>query len=299
MSQTEALARALTLKTSLLDHGVRAVSIELQTGRPGTPNDAWWDSRFMSCFVHHTVSRPANGNTPCLALVKSGRVDVPGPLCNGYGGFDEVARIICMGWANHPGYGGPLTLPGGTIPMDNARPYGFGWEFEGGIEPWTESMHAFMARCSAGTLDWLGRGVDSQAEHKTWAPTRKIDRLNYSTASGRARTAAAWNDGNYLPQPPDQGDEDDNMIGFIVTYQGIWLVKPDLTSRTGFSSMADLTAVVNTDRAKYPTIVLSAGQMARIPVAGTSKADLSDEDLKQSAALTAEALVSVLAAKPA
>ncbi len=83
MSYTEAVARALTLKTALLDHGVRAVSIELQQGRPGTPNDAWWDSRFMSCFDHHTVSRPSNGDTPVLALVKSGRIDVPGPLCNG------------------------------------------------------------------------------------------------------------------------------------------------------------------------------------------------------------------------
>lgn len=107
----------------------------------------------------------------------------------------------------------------------------------------------------------------------------------------RARQIVAEQDA-----PPSQEDED--MIGLVVTYQGIWLVKPDLSSRTGFSSMADLTAVINTDRSKYPTVTLSPGQMARIPVAGSSKVDLSDEDLAQAAQLNADALAAVLEPQP-
>ena len=56
MTFDAALARAQTLRTSLLDHGVAAVSIELQTGRPGTPNDGWFDTRFVTKLSHHIVS---------------------------------------------------------------------------------------------------------------------------------------------------------------------------------------------------------------------------------------------------
>jgi hypothetical protein len=106
VSRTEALAHADRLRESLLDHGVKKVSIELVQGRPGGPNDAWWTTTFVGSLGHHIVSRRSQGLTPFLWLVKQGRADLPGPICNGYGGFDEVARIICMGWANHPGRGG-------------------------------------------------------------------------------------------------------------------------------------------------------------------------------------------------
>src|SRR5690606_16057585 len=109
------------------------------------------------------------------------RADLPGPLCNGYLGFDGVARIICMGWANHPGQGGPYTVELGTIPANNGRPYLFGWEHEGGLRlaDWTPEMRRNMGRCHAGTLRWLsekrGRVLTerSHIEHFTWAPRRK------------------------------------------------------------------------------------------------------------------------------
>ena len=193
MSQTEAIARAQVLKEALLDHGVKAVSIELVQGR-GPSAHPWWTDTFVGSLGHHIVSRRSQGLTPFLWLVKQGRSDLPGPICNGYGGFDEVARIISLGWANHPGYGGPLPVELGTIPMNNGRPYLFGWEFEGGLSEtdWPDSMHEFMARCLAGTLDWVGSlhsqelTSRSHAEHKTWAPTRKTDRLSYTLEEARA-----------------------------------------------------------------------------------------------------------------
>jgi hypothetical protein len=224
VSRTEALRRAGQLREALLDYGIRKVSIEIMQGRPGTPNDRWWDKRFIGTMGHHIVSLRSQGLTPGLALAKRGRTDVPGPLCNGYGGFDLIARIICMGWANHPGAGGPYTLPGGTVPKDAARPYLFGWEFEGGVREadWTDSMRNFMGRCHAGTLDWLGRGSGSHIEHKTWAPTRKIDRLRYTLADARAeirrqpRLASGGTSGGgvTIPSPPGGGGfdpEEDDM----------------------------------------------------------------------------------------
>lgn len=188
MSRTVALGRAREWRVALLDHGVKRVSIELVAGRGGS---GWSDDRFVGTMGHHIVSRPSQGLTPFLSLVKNGRRDLPGPLCNGYGGFDEVARIICMGWANHPGRGGPTTVPAGTVPANNGRPYFAGWEFEGGLEAWADSMHDFMARCFAGTLDWLGQPVDAHVEHSTWTP-RKIDRLNYTADSARRLIESLW-----------------------------------------------------------------------------------------------------------
>jgi hypothetical protein len=197
---TAARTAAEQLRVALLDNGVRRVSIELQPG-VGPKSDAWGVAPFVRGMGHHIASYPSQGDTPGLGVVKGGRKGVSplqGPLANCYGGFDLTARIITMGWANHPGEGGPWTAPGwGTVPRDNGRPYVLGWEFEGGYLEYTDEMHDFMARCGAGTLDWLGwlngrepAPLECWGEHKDpWAPGRKVDRIGYTAASGRARIA--------------------------------------------------------------------------------------------------------------
>lgn len=186
MSRSAALTRARNLREELQAKGLR-VSIELQTGRSG----GWNAGRFVGVLGHHTVSRRSMGDTPVLGLVKRGRSDLPGPLANGYMGFDLVVRIVTMDWANHPGSGGPLSVPGFVIPASNGRPYLFGYEHEGGLSEadWDHNggeMREAMGRTHAATLLWLNRDERSYGEHKTWAPGRKIDRLGYSTSSGRA-----------------------------------------------------------------------------------------------------------------
>lgn|GEM_PF-1367952 len=190
MSQAQALAAAQSLAAHLQRRGIR-VSIELQ---PGVAGSGWYSSTTrVAEMSHHTVSRRSQGNTPVLALVKRGRPDVPGPLCNGYMGFDEVYRIITVGWANHPGAGGPLTVAGRTIPKNNARPYVWGTEYEGGlvVADFTPSYRSAMARANAAILEWLGRPVEAHIEHATWAPGRKVDRLGYTAAAGQAEIRAA------------------------------------------------------------------------------------------------------------
>lgn len=197
MTRAQALSAAHALKASIEKYGV-PVSIELQQGVGGT---GWFSSSFVGEMSHHTVSRPSQGATPVLALVKRGRPGVAGPLCNGYGGFDGVYRIITMGYANHPGAGGPITLAGRTIPRNNGRPYFWGTEYEGGLETYSEAMHDFMSRANRGILDWLNRPVEAHLEHSTWAPGRKIDRLGYTAAIGRQRIAAV-SGGSYTPPAP-------------------------------------------------------------------------------------------------
>lgn len=204
------------MRDALLRHGVPEVSIEVMMGRP-TTGDRWNNYKFVSAMSHHIASRPTPLKpTPGLYLVKHGRSDLPGPLANGTAGVDLVYRIICMGLANHPGVGGPITLYGPLgnyrIPEDNARPYSWGTEYEGGYDnaTWDKvytnkrtgkkmTFREFMGRANAGILEGvflinnLGKKPSSTSnlsgyhmEHKTWAPNRKVDRYGYSTDKGRA-----------------------------------------------------------------------------------------------------------------
>ena len=146
----DALAEAQRIAEHVRARGV-PVSTELEQGVAGS---GWLSTTPRAGVLsHHTVARPSMGNTPCLALCKRGRPDVPGPLCNGYMGYDGVYRIITVAWANHPGAGGPTTLAGRTIPRDNGRPYLGGTEYEGGLEPFTQAFRDQMARANLGLLE--------------------------------------------------------------------------------------------------------------------------------------------------
>lgn len=171
-----ALAEAQRLKAIMAKWGVPC-SIELQRGRGD-----WWVRKYLR-MEHHTVSRPSMGLTPALRICKEGRSDVPGPLCNGYGGYDLVYRIITMGLANHPGQGGPISIDGIYIPEDSARTPTWGTEWEGGIEDWTPEFLEFMGRSACALAEHQGRPLTSQLEHSTWT-TRKIDRLYFTRARG-------------------------------------------------------------------------------------------------------------------
>lgn len=196
MSTAAALAEARVLKGFMQRHGV-ACSIELVEGT--RKPEQWLNpvGRFRVEMSHHIVSRRSQGLTPFLHLVKVGRPDVKGPLCNGYGGFDLVYRIITMGVANHSGRGGPMTIDGVTIARDVAAYFAWGTEYEGGLDDadWPPAYRRFMAAANAAVLDYLrfrnGRTTDAaHCEHSTWAPGRKSDRRGYSRNRGIAEIGA-------------------------------------------------------------------------------------------------------------
>lgn len=213
-----AYAKAKRLKQVMLEHGVPEVSIELIPGRPS--DYGYWDALFtVADMSHHTVSRySASSRTPCLSLVKRGRSDLPGPLCNGYGGWDLTYRIITFGYANHPGAGGPYTVPAltagrFTIPKDSARRYAWGTEFEGGLSAadWDKvltnprngrkmTFREFMGRVNAALEEFLQIHEGAHMEHSTWT-SRKIDRLGYDKGKGIAEKRPYRNPGAPSPEP--------------------------------------------------------------------------------------------------
>lgn len=190
MGRTSALRSARDLRDILQDkYGVRT-SIDLRTGRTG----GWDNHQTWGVLGHHVVSRRSQGDTPFYRLVRFGRSDLPGPLAQGYLGFDEVFRLITMDQANHSGRGGPWTLPRGRVPENAGRPVLFGVEVEGGIEwsDWPRSFREYQARMFAGILDWAGLDERSYGEHgNPWALGRKVDRIWYYRNLARARSEIA------------------------------------------------------------------------------------------------------------
>lgn len=185
MSHATALVRARDLADDLQYCKVRS-SIELEQGRTVGSLDRW-DSNLWRAQMHHHTAGPKSGITPSLGVCKHGRGKpgqvnyLPGPLCNGYGGRDHIYRIICMGPANHPGLGGPITLAGVTIPHNNGRPYIWGTEWEhDGVSRWDDDMLEFMARGAVAIARWRKMSLQRMMEHKTWAGPRKSDRNQYT-----------------------------------------------------------------------------------------------------------------------
>lgn len=198
LTKAQAEQQAERLAHHIRKHGATVV-IDLRTGAGG---NHWGVDTFWGAMDHHIVSRRSQGLTPFYSLVRNGRSDVPGPLCNIYGGWDRVARIVTMGLANHPGKGGPWVISGHRIPQDNGRYYFLGTEFEGGLNEadWDADYRRFMGAVNAGKLDYireLRSGVTIRdtalCEHSNWARPkgRKIDRLGYTQARGIAEMQAA------------------------------------------------------------------------------------------------------------
>ncbi len=210
LTKAQAQKQAERLAHHIRKYGVKVV-IDL---RPGAGGKHWGVDTWHGAMAHHIVSRRSQGLTPFYSLVRNGRSDVPGPLCNVYGGWDRVARIVTMGLANHPGKGGPWTVSGFRIPRDNGRYYFLGTEFEGGLREadWDDDYRRFMGAVNAGKLDYIrelrGSSVTVKdtalCEHSDWARPkgRKIDRLGYTQARGIAEMQAARRTSGVSPVTP-------------------------------------------------------------------------------------------------
>ncbi len=223
MTQQLALVQARRLQDIARSKGLECV-IDLKPDSGGR----WLEpmANRVGHLAHHVYSKQAHGVTRFYQMVRNGDPsrDLPGPLANFYMGWDGVARIITLGRANHPGRGGPLTLAGKTIPKDNARPYLLGTEFEGGwiADEWSPWFRERMALWNGSVLELIGRPVEAHAEHLTWAPGRKNDRLGYTAARGRdeIRRALAGAPTTPTTDPSDDPSEEDPMIIFRTASSG-------------------------------------------------------------------------------
>jgi N-acetylmuramoyl-L-alanine amidase len=146
--------------------------------------------------IHHTAGAgPSAGKAPSLKTIIHGRSDLAGPLANIYMDYEGTVYTIAAGAANHAG-----TPDGGSWKGCYGNSDAFGFEIEHpGTSPLANERAELAARAVAAVI--RGRfGTSMVAQHKEWAPSRKID-LATSPSAGWWRDRIS----HYLQHPGEGG----------------------------------------------------------------------------------------------
>lgn len=176
--------------------------------------------------LHHTADGP--GEYPSLRVVRDGRADLVGPLCN-YGlGRSGTIYVVAAGVAWHAG---ASRWVGFTDLNDEFL--GIEAESAGTRDDWTAEQHDAYPRLVAAALYYMRRGADRAAGHKeVCLPAgRKIDPAFWNLAQHRDIVAAMLADplhriprGGALPTGPGPvttGRSEDLEMNIPVTYYAV------------------------------------------------------------------------------
>lgn len=155
-----------------------------------------WESRgrdvadWRAVVWHHTATSPRSKDEDVARLLRDGRHDLAGPLCQL--GLDRQGRfwLVAAGRGNH-----------------NVGTYGnnsLGIEaFNDGIgEPWPAAQRAALVRGTAAILEHLNLPTGRCVAHRETDPTRKIDPAGIDMATARREVDATRTAG-----APDEEDD--------------------------------------------------------------------------------------------
>lgn len=153
---------------------------------------------------HHTAGSTSN-SIPSLNILRNGRSDLPGPLCNvaqsrssnfnGAAKYDDV-YLIAAGRANHAGSGGWRGLTG------NSSVFGLEIEHCGYLERegFSERRAHTAHRIHRAFIDAGGFKAEMICQHKEWAPSRKIDFVGANGSAFRSAVIATTNTTQPTPE---------------------------------------------------------------------------------------------------
>lgn len=204
---------------------------------------------------HHTAtSAAAKGDLPTRLILRDGRTDLAGPLCQVAGTRSGRARVIAAGKANHAGAGRWQGLPGGRAYDVRVSSLTVGIEMEHpGKGPWpAEQLRAFdLIACA---LLWgLGQTAEALCHHKEWAlpAGRKVDAGGVSAPDQRLRIGrllAAGPPGRVTtppaaprPRPPAHLGDD---MAHLITHDGSTIYATNGLARRWVKSRAELNELV-------------------------------------------------------
>ena len=171
--------RLLDLADVARKSGLRVVEVpgwqtrgtEMAAGSPGT------------IVAHHTAtSRLAAGDLPTLGILKSGRSDLTGPLCNLALGRSGTVYVVAAGRANHAGR---------TFKLRQSNSHSLGIEAEhDGVSPWpAEQYAAYVALCA--TLRDAYGAAPVEGHKEIAAPLGRKTDPNFGMGGFRADVARA------------------------------------------------------------------------------------------------------------
>lgn len=146
-----------------LPHWFRSYGLEVYTVRGWEQRGKPFPARPQVVVGHHTAtSMSAKGDIPTLSVLRDGRSDLPGPLCQVGLSRSGVVWVIASGKANHAGRGrwGSVSDSASTVGIEAEHDGKAGWS--------PRQLDAFD-RCVAALLDGLGLTADAYCGHREWA----------------------------------------------------------------------------------------------------------------------------------
>lgn len=173
---------------------------------------------------HHTADGP--GEYPSLRIVRDGRSDLPGPLCN-YGlGRSGTVYVVAAGVAWHAG----ASAWAGLRDL-NDEFVGIEAESRGTVDDWTAAERDAYDRLCAAVCYYARRGADRVAGHKEIClpPGRKIDPAFMDMGAMRGRVA--WLLGDPLHRIPRSGGVAPSIPVDTPTLRGDEMIVPCILRR--------------------------------------------------------------------
>lgn len=221
------------------------VSVLREYGVPVTFEPGWenrgngqWTDVYAGSLIHHTgtpgVSYANPG--PTLRLLRDGRSDLSGPLCNGQGRFDGSVHIVAAFPANHAGASGGPSM--GPLPVTRLfNPQVMGWEMDyAGNTPMSPEQYRTAQVIAEATrrlrgrpnMEWTRGHAETSIEGKWdpgYAPGKTInlavfraDATNIQEGddmAGRGDEIASVLDGYYTARKA-QGDQETHDLGTAI-----------------------------------------------------------------------------------
>lgn len=206
------------------------VKYELTPGWDDPANQASgvWAPAYI--IQHHTANGGAAGNNPSLAWCVKGTYP-PVRNCHFLIGRDGKVFVVYALKCYHAGKGGPGHWGDGpAVQADSMNGRAYGIEVESkGMSPvpsftdgFTDAQLEALSRLNAVLLDLLGgKGEGRVINHKTWAPTRKVD-TRYTDGFLQAHTKVYRDRLNAppVPRPPAGVDAPMNVSAYTRPTKG-------------------------------------------------------------------------------
>lgn len=228
------MGRLLWLPDHYREWGFNPIEIDGWKTRGKDSDPAYAPRVFVD---HHTGD--GTGWAPSLGICINGRTGLPGPLCNIHTPRNPKGKrdlhIVASGRSNNAGDGTWHGYRG------NSRTFGNERENRGtSVEPWqpwqTEDAVLAAACFIDGMARYEGVNLDASyyAEHKEWAPGRKVDAHTINGADMRKRLAQVLSSG---PNPtPEEEYLDMFFIGGHPQVGALYVVPVDLSRKEGIKN---------------------------------------------------------------
>lgn len=261
------MSRSLWLADVVQDafRGVRGVQVDEIAGWEGRGRPV---ADHQGVIDHHTGRGSYNALLNYMAWGSS-----IAPLCNiatsrPDNGIVRVT-IVASGKANHAGKG---SLPWTGLNNGNARAIGIEHQNDGS-QAWPKQQMEVMQRLDKALLEHMRRSTDRLADHKTYAPTRKVDRhsIDIPTYRRQVDQVVLWD----REEPMPTRTYEQAVIGHsavdieagrvLATYYGLGLVRVDnngnmtSVSHPGYTAKVNYGIVVGAAKGKTPAF--SKGQV--------------------------------------